>query len=154
MTIPTGEYSPAFALAWTPQISAAYNVCKSWGSIGIGILSGSNIQPTNETAAYQSVLLSIPAAALVRYTTNFDSPLSLFIEAAGGVAINILHYTETYTGRTDYSSVKPFLYPAAGIGFSIGGVLNLSGCCGFMMIFYDDAVYMGISPGIRFGIDL
>ena len=34
----------------------------------------------------------------------------------------------------------------------LSAILASTGC-GFMMIFYDDAVYMGITPGIRVGFD-
>jgi hypothetical protein len=153
ITFPVGEYAAAFSLAYTPTVSAGYNLAFPWGILGFGISSGCNIQPTSAEAAYQSIIFSIPAAAYVRYTTNFASRLFAFIEAGGGIAVNSLHYTETYPGRSDYTSVKPYINPAAGFGVKLIPWLNISGSCGFMMIFYDDAVYMGITPGIRVGFD-
>ena len=154
ITIPLGEYSAAFSLAYTPTVGAGYNLAFPWGVLGFGLSTGCNIQPTSAEAAYQSIIFSIPAAAYVRYTTNLASRLFAFIEARGGIAVNILHYRETYPDRSDYSSIKPYIDPAAGFGVQITPWLNVSGCCGFMMIFYDDAVYMGITPGIRVGFDL
>jgi hypothetical protein len=154
ITFPVGAYAAAFGPAYTPAVRAGYNLAFPWGVLGFGISTGCNIQPTSAAAAYRSISFSIPAAAYVRYTTNFASRLFAFIEAGGGIAVNMLHYTEPYPGRSDYSSVKPYIDPAAGFGVKLTSQLNVSGSCGFIMIFYDDAVYMGITPGIRMGFYL
>jgi len=49
--------------------------------------------------------------------------------------------------ENNHFSVSP------GFGVKLTSCLNVSGSCGFMMIFYDDAVYMGITPGIRVGFE-
>lgn len=153
LTIPVGEFAPAFGLAYTPAASVSFNLSFPWGILGFGVMSGCNIQPTGAEAAYQANLLSIPVAASVRYTTNFASRLFGFVEAAGGIAVNMVLYKEAYPDRTNSTALKPFFEPGAGVGVFLAPWFYLAGYCGFMMIWYDDAPYLGVSPGIRLGFD-
>jgi hypothetical protein len=101
-----------------------------------------------------SALFSIPAAAQVRYRTNFNSRFYGFVEANGGIAVNILAYKENYPGLSNSTSVTPFVAPGLGVRFRVLKWLSVSAYGNYMMIFFDDGLYMGISPGLRLGFQV
>ena len=148
-TIPLGDLSPAFNIAITPVAAFDYNLTFRWGVLGLGIFTGCTIQKTSDEAAYQSLFLSIPAALHLKYATNFNSPLYGYGEASGGIAVNIFRYQEEYPGVSDDTVIKSFFSPGIGVGYSIMPWLSVSVFGNFLMIFFDDTVYMGISPGVK-----
>jgi hypothetical protein len=154
VTIPVGYFAPALKLAAAPAVSAAYNLTFPWGILGFGLYSGCNIAGTSTEATYQSTLFSIPAAAQVRYRTNFNSRFYGFVEATGGITVNILSYKEDYPGLSNSTSVTPFIAPGLGVGLRIIPWLSVSAYGNFTMIFFDDGLYMGISPGVEVGFQL
>jgi hypothetical protein len=101
-----------------------------------------------------SALFSLPAAAQVRYQTNFNSRFYGFVEANGGIAVNILAYKENYPGLSNSTSISPYIAPGLGVGFRIIPWLSVSAFGNFTMIFFDDGLYMGISPGLRVGFKI
>jgi hypothetical protein len=151
VTVPVGYFAPALKLAATPVTAVGYNLSFHWGILGFGLYSGCNIAGTSTEATYQSTLFSIPAAAQVRYRTNFNSRFYGFIEANGGITVNILTYKENYPGLSNSTSVTPFIAPGLGVGFRILKWLSVSAYGNYMMLFFEDGLYMGISPGVKVG---
>jgi hypothetical protein len=151
LTIPVGYFAPALNMAITPVAAIGYNLSFHWGILGFGLYSGCNIAGTSTEATYQSTLFSIPAAAQVRYQTNFNSRFYGFVEANGGIAVNILAYKENYPGLSNSTSVTPFVAPGLGVGFRVLKWLSVSAYGNYMMLFFEDGLYMGISPGLRVG---
>jgi hypothetical protein len=150
VTVPVGYFAPVLKLAVTPAAAVAYNLSFPWGVLVFGLYSGCNIAGTEAT--YQSTLFSIPAAAQVRYRTNFNSRFYGFVEANGGVTVNILAYKENYPGLSNSTSVSPFIAPGLGVGLRIVPWLSVSAYGNFTMIFFDDGLYLGISPGMKAGV--
>jgi hypothetical protein len=152
VTVPVGYFAPVLKPAAAPAVSAAYNLSFPWGILGFGLYSGCNIAGTEAT--YQSTLFSIPAAAQVRYRTNFNSRFYGFVEATGGITVNILSYKENYPGLSNSTSISPYIAPGLGVGLRIIPWLSVSAYGNFTMIFFDDGLYMGISPGVEVGFQL
>ena len=149
LTIPVGDVGELMQPAPYPIAFFTYNLSFPWGVIGFGIATGANIDSTKTSVPYQFDLVSVPIAALAQYYTHFDFPLYGFIEIAAGLAINALMYRGTYSGMTDATVGKVYLMPTIGGGWHFVPELAVSIYSSFVMILFDDAAYIGISPGLR-----
>jgi len=147
LSIPIGEVGEVMKLGFTPLAHFNYNLDLSWGVLGFGVLSGALFESTTEDVRYQYGLYSFPAAITVKYATK--SSVSIFAEASGGVIINRVVYKNEYLYREDLTATKIFLAPTVGAGININSRLGLSLFSSLIMIFFDDATYLGITPGLR-----
>lgn len=144
--IPLGEVSDFFEPGYYPITFFSYNLRFNWGIIGIGIVSGTEIDMSTQTDTGYD-LYTIPVAGSFRYATDFGVPLYGFIEATGGGTLNLMDSNNP--DETNKINIKLYAGASAGIGYHFVPGFSISLYGNYTAIFFSDALYMGITPGMR-----
>ncbi|MBN1410926.1 MAG: hypothetical protein JW969_08775 [Spirochaetales bacterium] len=150
VNFPLGDIAQVWGIGTSPLVYGAYNMTFEWGILGFGAVTGAVILFENPLIAYQFDTLAIPLAAIVRYETNFDTPLFGFGELCAGITVLTVNYKGSY-GITQTPALKPLVSAGIGAGYRITPNFNisLSGTCN--LIIMDSATYIDITPAIRAG---
>lgn len=147
LTFAVGDVGEIMGLGFSPLAYFSYNLSFPWGILGIGAITGVLFQPTSDSARYGYNLLTVPAGILVKYETA--SRFCGFIEVATGAAVSFVTYKDQYFYREDVTTTKLFLIPTIGAGFKINPRIGVYLYGSLNTIFFDGAIYTGITPGLR-----
>jgi hypothetical protein len=132
----------------TLSLTIAYNIDFNWGIFGMGFYTGVLSETSADNVTYQYNLTSYPVALNIRYGTLFMLPLYVFIEAHCGVMLNTIQYRFPYVYRENEFVAKIFVSSCPGIGYFFSPAVGLYAFGDFILIFFDQTLYMGCSAGV------
>jgi len=115
------------------------------GVIGIGIVTGTEFESTQDGLEPSYRINVIPVAASIKYTTGFGLPFYGFIGVTGGININIYWYK--YISPYNIVLAVPFVEPSIGIGYNFIPEFGISVFGSLPMMFFQEP-HIGITPGI------
>jgi hypothetical protein len=150
--LPVGPVSEALGLGVPALVSFDYILDRSRGALGLGAVSGLQYQGTNPEARFLYTMLSLPLGLSTSYRLKFPSPFYLTAGADGGMMVNVILYKETYPDRSNLVEISPFAAATVGGGYVLSPKLSLEFDANLVVVFFTDAVYLGIAPtlGARF----
>lgn len=157
LPVPVFDRDLNTGIGYSPGLMAGYSIKLDWGRLIFGIASGFTIQPLKED--YEGVTMySIQGAGSIGYRTTFLDPFYIFIEPAGGIAVNIFVY-DSESGDKIETRATPFISPSLGIGWNVIPSVSISAYGSFVAIFFIDKIIIdkiisGITPGIRCEINM
>lgn len=128
------------------NIYFGYNLNFNFCLLGLGITTGCYFESTKDEVLYDYKIYSFPIALNLKFTTNSNFPLSLFMELNGGMALNLINYTNL---EVMMYTTKFFVSTAGGYIFYIIPNVGISQYFCLTMIFFDDPIYLALSPGVR-----
>ena len=145
--IPIGELGSYLTVAYNPYASFSYRVFVPFGIISAGFRIGSGIGYASGIAE-KGILSLSPVGINISYSTFRMTFLSLFLRAAGGMAV-IAFFPE---GGTISGAAVP--YAEAGAGFSVffTNSLKLSAETAYSVFFNSDPLIMGLIPSLMLSL--
>ena len=145
--IPIGELSSYLTVAYNPYTSFSYRVFIPFGIIGAGLRVGSGIGYASGIAE-KGILSMSPVGINISYSTFRMAFLSLFLRAAGGMAI-IAFFPE---GGTISGAAVPYVEGGAGLSIFFTDSLKLSAEAAYTVFFNSDPLIMGLVPSLMLSL--
>jgi len=146
VNIPIGATAQALGLGIPALVSLDYNLPLGGGTLGLGALAGFQYQATRSDVRYLYTMLTEPLGAAVNYRINSMLPFYLRLGAMGGVTVNEVFYKEVYDFRKNGLNFSAFAAPMVGLGYELSPKLGLELTIPYWLIFFQGALYMGVSP--------
>jgi hypothetical protein len=153
-TLPVGQVNEIMGIGYTPVTFINYNFDFVRGIIGLGLVTGVNIEKATEVIPEKYNLYSIPVALSLSITSKFKFPFYISAGLMGGISINIVRYREAYPDTGDLTTSKFCIAPTFGLGFKIGRIFRLSLNESLLIILFNSTPYVGFSTGIRMEFDI
>lgn len=144
--MPMGESTDLLMMAPFPLVRVMYNLKLGWGILGFGVMSGVNLGSTLDDIPYPYKMTSIPASAVICYTTQFKSPFFILADISGGLMNNLVMYEDT--SRSGYNTAL-FLTGGFGAGYRIIPNLAITAAGNFNAIVFKEALLMGVTPALQ-----
>jgi hypothetical protein len=154
VNIPIGPTAQALGLGIPALVELDYNLPLGGGTLALGAVTGFQYQATRKDVRYLYTLLTEPLGASVSYRLNSLLPFYLNFGAMGGVTVNEVFYKEVYAFRENGLNFSAFAAPVIGLGYQLSPKLGLELNVPFWLIFFQGAVYMGVSPALGVEIRL
>jgi len=126
--------------------SAHYNLCRDWGTLGIGLLVGAMWFSSSPDIANSYGIVSYPVALELRYQTRGGRNPCLSAGLAAGAALSWITFSDP--ALEEVAVAKPLLMPSLGIGWASRHFGIVAGAR-FLLIFFDNNPFAGLSPEIR-----
>jgi hypothetical protein len=150
---PMDVYGDFLDVGYFPVAEVLYNMSFDPLVFGFGILSGLSYNATKPAEYFSYDLLGIPVGASVTLETNWASPIAAFIDESAGAMVNMINYTQTYSGATNGTTTRFFTSTSLGGGFYFSPQFALKVFGNILFVFFPQSVYFAISPGAKIEIN-
>jgi hypothetical protein len=145
--VPVFDTNQKMEIGFRPGFILGYSLKKNWGRLIFGFTSGLIVESLKEE--YNGFFLySLHAGGVTGYRSTFLDPFYVFVEASGGISVNIFVYDDESNNSTP-AVPAPYIGPTLGIGIDTGPFMSFSVYGSFLFIFFSNELYTGITPGIR-----
>lgn len=149
LSIPFGDAGEIMESGINPVFSFRFYLNLPRGICGFGIHTGAGNVHTKESFETSYHMLTVPIEFQVIYMTSFLFPFYSFCHLGCGVSLNSITYSITYDGLDDFITGKFSLSAGIGAGFVILPQFWIEAYAACAMIFFDNSLYMDITPGIQ-----
>ena len=144
---PLANVAGSIDIAPMLMTSAHYNLRRDWGTLGFGLLAGALWLSSSDGIASGYQIYSFPLLAELRYQTREERNPSLSAGLAAGAAFSRIRFDDP--ALEGISTAKLMLLPSIDIGLRVFRRFRIVGGGRFLLIFFDNNPYLGISPEIR-----
>ena len=144
---PLANVAGSIDIAPMLMTSAHYNLRRDWGTLGFGLLAGALWLSSNDGIASGYQINSFPLLAELRYQTREERNPSVSAGLAAGSAFSRIRFDDP--ALEEISTAKLMLLSSAGIGLRAFRRFQIAAGARFLLIFFDNNPYLGISPEIR-----
>jgi hypothetical protein len=149
IAIPLGSVVDTMEPGISSIVSLRFNLAFPWGICGLGIQTGAGNLSTKKSFETAYDMLTFPISFQAVYMTSFMFPLYAFCEVGCGLSLNAITFRESYDGLDDLVTAKFFVSPAIGAGLFILPEIWLETYAAFSVIFFDNTIYTGMTPGVQ-----
>ncbi|MBN2442612.1 MAG: caspase family protein [Spirochaetales bacterium] len=150
LSFPLGFWGDISDIGFSPTISVQYAVKLPAGYFLCGLLSGVGFGSIREDLDDSYTFTTLPIGITAGYLYQFNIPVSLFIEAGGGMVVSLLKFRNI--GEDQDTFKTPFLSLTSGVGVSITRMIGVSLFGRISCQIYSNIKYWDISPGVRLDI--
>ncbi len=143
---PVGQTVEAVDYAQLVWASGYYNLCRDWGNLGFGLLTGAIWLSSADSALVSYGLASFPLAAELRYQTGSARAPNLSLGLAAGAAFSKIVFDDPAVGAPWVA--KPLLVASLGIAVRVFRRFQIVASAKGLIIFFDNNPYTGLSTEV------
>jgi hypothetical protein len=147
--VPVSDTARIMNPGCSPADYINYNLTFTTMIMSLGAFSGISLESAKNLSEEDYYLYSMPIGFNIAFRSNMNRPLMVAIEANSGAALSLVMFKDKTKSEYNKLVTKYFMMPALGIGYNFNTDFGLFFYGSFLLTFFDNSIFQGVSAGIR-----